>query len=476
MCAVIADGYFAKRKTVTPQCRINIKKNRKIERLRTLLQSAGIEYKECNYNPKDPEFRTFIFYAPRVEKEFGAFWYGCNQHQLSVISDEVLLWDGCTSGGREIFSTTSAKTADFVQFAFSATGYRSRIRTFVRGNRAPEYRVSRTTQTRPSLINTKNRIEIPVVPSQDGYKYCFTVPSGMLVLRHNGAINITGNSGKTSIISQLICQSVEDGKNVWMYSGELPNSQTKNWIRYIFAGQRNVQQFKSGDTTYWKVTPEAKKQIDDFYRGRMFIDKDGEDNTVESILSRMEAVTRKYGAKLLIIDNLTAVNLGGYDKDKYERQAVFVKALIDFAKKFNVAVILVVHPHKLEQMRRMTKMDVQGISAIIDLAHRILSLYRVQPSDHEGIRKKNGTGFIKEPIREDVLCDILKDRMMGFEGKTVGLFYDRASRRFFTNEQDLDKRYKWDRNEYHTPLPFPPTQLQDQDNEVFGVIKEDSNN
>lgn len=307
----------------------------------------------------------------------------------------------------------------------------------------------------------------------DGIKTGFRQLDRYLMKLFYGTFNIlTGvnGAGKTSLISQLICQSVEEGKNVWMYSGELPNSQTKNWIRYVFAGQRNVRQYQYDDSVYWKVTPQAKQDIDDYYRGRMFIDKDGEDNTVDAIVARMEATVRKYGAKLLIIDNLTAVNLGGSDKDKYERQATFVKTLIDFAKKFNVAVILVVHPHKLEQMRRMTKMDVQGISAIIDLAHRILSLYRVQQSDHEGIRKRNGSGYIKEPIKYDVLCDVLKDRMMGFEGKSVGLYYDKPSRRFFTCEQDLDRKYSWDRAEYSGALPFPPKQLEDEEDKIYGEI------
>lgn len=81
-------------------------------------------------------------------------------------------------------------------------------------------------------------------------------------------------------------------------------------------------------------------------------------------------------------------------------------------------------------MRRLSKMDVQGISAIIDLAHRIISLYRVTSDEKQGKPKRNGKGWDKEPIKYDVLVDILKDRMLGFEGSTFGLYYDRPSRRF----------------------------------------------
>lgn len=38
------------------------------------------------------------------------------------------------------------------------------------------------------------------VPTPDGYKYCFEVPSSYLVLRRNGCVFTTGNSGKTKML------------------------------------------------------------------------------------------------------------------------------------------------------------------------------------------------------------------------------------------------------------------------------------
>jgi hypothetical protein len=294
----------------------------------------------------------------------------------------------------------------------------------------------------------------------------------MLVLRRNGRINITGNSGKSSFLSQLVCESLDQGKNAFMYSGELPNFQSKNWINYILAGQRHLREYKFNETTYWKVTSEAQDSMNEYYKGRLFIYKDGYDHKIPTLMKSMEDTVRKYGAKLIILDNLTSINLECSDNNKYNKQEELVSQLIDFAKKFNVAVILVVHPHKIEAMRRLTKMDVQGISAIIDLAHRIISLYRVQSEDKKGKPKNNGKGWYKEPIKYDVLCDILKDRMLGFEGSSVGLYYDRPSRRFFEDELHLDRRYKWDRTEHKGGLPFPPLQLNqaEAEREVYGYV------
>lgn len=292
-----------------------------------------------------------------------------------------------------------------------------------------------------------------------------------------GTLNIvTGinGSGKSSFLNQVICQCLDRGENAYLFSGELPNFQAKNWLNFIFAGQRNVKECQYNDSTFYKVTPEAKKAISEFYRGRLYIRQDGESNKAADLLKSMEDSVRKYGTKLLILDNLTAINLESNDSNKYDKQADFIMDLIAFAVKFNVVVILVVHPHKIDMMRRLSKMDVQGISAIIDLAHRIISLYRVQESDRQGVPKLNGNGWKVKPIKADVIFDILKDRLTGYESRSIETFYDRPSKRFFTTEEELDYQYAWDKRKYNTPLPFPPQQLaeDDSEDEVFGRVND----
>lgn len=287
-----------------------------------------------------------------------------------------------------------------------------------------------------------------------------------------GTFNIvTGvnGAGKSSFLSQLICQSVDQGKDVWLYSRELPNYMSKNWINYIFAGNRHIKKYvDERDSTYYKVTPEARSTIDAYYREHIFIYKDDYENTVEAIKKSMEDSVRKYGSKLLILDNLTAINMNCTDNEKWGKQVDLVNWCIDFAKKFHVVVILVIHPKKIETMRRLTKFDVQGLGSIVDLAHRLISLYRVTPKDKAGERRHDGKGWYREPIRYDVMCDVLKDRMRGRENLSIGLYYDVPSRRFFTNQAEYDHQYKWDNNVYSVPLPMPK-QLRSEE-EVFGVI------
>ncbi len=287
-----------------------------------------------------------------------------------------------------------------------------------------------------------------------------------------GTFNIvTGvnGAGKSSFLSQLVCQCMEQGRDAWLYSKELPNYMSKNWINYILAGARNVESFTTiKGAVYYKVKQEAKSAIDEFYKGRLYIYKDGFENSVEAIEQSMEDSARKFGCKLFIIDNLTAINLGAGGDDKWEKQVDLVNYLIDFAKKYNVVVILVIHPKKIETMRRLQKFDVAGFGSIVDLAHRLISLYRVTPQDKKGEPKRNGIGFYKEPIKYDVILDVLKDRLRGRENLSIGLYYDKPSRRFYTTPEEYNLQYAWDKTKYGSPLPYPHE--DDEQNEVFGQI------
>lgn len=276
-------------------------------------------------------------------------------------------------------------------------------------------------------------------------------------------------SGKSSFLSQLVCQTLYQDMGVFMYSGELDNAMSKNWIDYIHAGQRHITEHTNVDgAVYYTVDDKAQDDIDKYYEGKFWLYDDSWDHKVSNIMGRMKECVRKFGTKLVIIDNLTSLNLECNDFNKLSKQNEFIQDLIQFAKIYNVAVILVVHPHKIETVRRLTLMDIQGISAVIDLAHRIISLYRVQQKDKDGEKNKRGDGWQVEPVKYDVLCDILKDRYRSSTGQTVGLFYDIPSRRFFTDESDLDFKYAWDNEEYSNPLPYPPQQLIDETEEVYG--------
>lgn len=226
MCAVICDGSFyshvKEQNDSYYRCRFHVKKERKHERLRLLFSRANIEWREVKSAAEG--YIDFYINAPMRTKQFDAYWYNCSQHQLQVICDEVMFWGGntnTTKAGtiRNRFSTAIKETAEFLQFAFSACGQRATIS--VNDRSGQQYLTCGKWYTRKSIeynVVTTNRTEVGIcydgrvnhirtmpqqVPTIDGYKYCFTVPSHMLVLRRNGNIFITGNCGKTSTVQAL---------------------------------------------------------------------------------------------------------------------------------------------------------------------------------------------------------------------------------------------------------------------------------
>lgn len=191
--AVHADGYLVNKSKVV----IRVKKERKKERLRSLLAAAGIDYIE---RPCAPEgFSFFRFIPPMHTKTYGSTWYNASLLQKQVICDEVGYWDGSfTNSGGINFYSNSRECADFIQFCFSSTRRRAFVTTNVLGESIVHaIGTGRTT----NLAHLPRPVRVFV---DGGRKYCFEVDTGFLVLRRNGNVFVTGNTGKTVITLSLL--------------------------------------------------------------------------------------------------------------------------------------------------------------------------------------------------------------------------------------------------------------------------------
>ena len=205
--AVVADGHFPSR---TKQCIVRLKRERKKIRMRELLKAAGVAYTERTTTEADGRvdvgYTLFKFEAPLRDKEFGPDWWRASAKQLSVITDEVVHWDGTAASGNRgpRFTSTSKASADFVQYAFAATGNYASITV---DNRPYSSGACYTVQARLGVYhlglcgvagNGKRTEPIQPAVSPDGFKYCFVVPSTFLVFRRNNCIFLSGNTGKTN--------------------------------------------------------------------------------------------------------------------------------------------------------------------------------------------------------------------------------------------------------------------------------------
>lgn len=280
-------------------------------------------------------------------------------------------------------------------------------------------------------------------------------------------------SGKSSLLTQLACNSLDNDIGTWLFSGELPNGVEKSWFNYIFAGPRNITDAISRrGNPYKKISTTTLAEINKTYKGRWHIYRDDYDNVLDKLIASMTDTVRKYGARCLILDNFMCIDTET-NEEELRSQTDTIKKLIEFAKKYQVAVILVCHPRKMDAGTNVGIYDIAGTSNIVNLAHRTIGLRRVTDAERENAAKYSEKR--RQLLKYDVIVTIVKDRMFGRQNIDVGLYYDPASRRFFGDMDEYDRRFSWDKKEYKEPLPLPPQLLAEErasEDEAFGAVND----
>lgn len=175
------------------------------------LKELNIRFVERN---KVNGFSDVIFYVPERIKTFPKIWYLLDKRQYEIIINVVRNYSTRhntvdTLDDKLHFYTQwlyDKETADFIQFAIASTGHRGEIiqeqiidtRYKDCLSRKFKWSVGWYKQNLVDFRYDGEKINFNEYKTKDGYEYCFTVPSGMLVLRRKNKIFVTGNCGKTT--------------------------------------------------------------------------------------------------------------------------------------------------------------------------------------------------------------------------------------------------------------------------------------
>lgn len=236
--------------------------------------------------------------------------------------------------------------------------------------------------------------------------------------------------GKSTFMSQLVVEAIEQGQAVFIYSGELADYHFKRWLDFQAAGSDNIvtTQNKYGDNIY-SLKDETIAKINQWYKGKAFIYDNnyvtGEET--DSLIDTIEKAICQYDIKLVCVDNLmTALDIG-MSEDLYRGQSKFVKRLKRIAVKYNIAVILVAHPKKSNNST-FDNDDVSGSSDITNAVDVVMA--------YERNKDKN--------LVCDGLLSITKNRLTGrlTLDKKIELFYSQSTKRI-TSLTSENKTYSW---------------------------------
>lgn len=249
--------------------------------------------------------------------------------------------------------------------------------------------------------------------------------------------------GKSTFMSQLVVEALDQQKNVFIYSGELADFHFKQWLDFQLAGTRNlvaVQSEYDGEDPDYVLPEETANKIKDWYRGRAYIYDNNyltDGSEFETLPETIEKAIKKYNVELICIDNLmTAMERVSEQNNLYLAQSNFVGQLKAIAMKYSVVIILVAHPKKASANDMQDDNDlVAGSSDITNKADIILKYSRADQDKYSC----------------DSLIKVTKNRIVGTLRTTndtaVKVNYSKITKRITgVGEFELrEKIYGWER-------------------------------
>lgn len=260
-------------------------------------------------------------------------------------------------------------------------------------------------------------------------------------------------AAKSTLLSQVCLNAINDGNNVLVYSGELTARTFMRWMMQQAAGKHGVEKgFSEGD---YNVPIETQKKIAEWMGERLKLYNNDHGNKWGELRQHIEAEVKARKVDMVILDNLMKLNIRDLDADKWGAQSQFVIALTDIAKKYHVHIAFVAHPRKATGFLRFD--DISGTAdlgnAVDDafLVHRINEDFRRQFPQYFGEARMSIFGDATNTV------EIHKDRDKGTQDVFVNLWYEVESKRL-KNEKAENKIYGWDKEEFKSAegldLPF----------------------
>lgn len=265
-----------------------------------------------------------------------------------------------------------------------------------------------------------------------------SIPSGIAQLDaeccgfDKPSLNIwSGNNGsaKSTLLNQIAINAVNQGFKVAIYSGELRGQRLKRWVVLQAAGKAYNK--KSIYNSYDYYTPDnIKERVVSWLSDKLYVYNTKYSHNMEQVCLEVETLVKEKQIDMLIMDNLSCMDIAELDFGVNEQQKTAVKLLLRLTTKLGIATHLVVHPKKAEGFLR--KNDVSGAKALTDLADSVFFCHRWNQDTQKAAKE-----FLPEHVFYDLntcgatnIVETIKHREFGeAEGHIYKLYYEPESRR-----------------------------------------------
>jgi predicted ATP-dependent serine protease len=260
-------------------------------------------------------------------------------------------------------------------------------------------------------------------------------------------------SGKTSLMSQLALETVNQGYKVAMYSGEMKDYKVFNWARLQAAGKQHT--IETDIDGYYTVEPEAHKLIDKWLNTDLYLYNNNKGHEITRLLATIEAAIKEKKVDFVIVDNLMSTDLSAIPGDKNEKQSDFIKRLMRVAQDNDAHIILVAHPRKA--MGFLRKDDIAGTADLTNAVDNVFIVHRVNNDFKRLSAQMFGWKEDFELYCYDNVVEVCKNRDFGIQDLFVGMMYEKESKRFL-NEPHEVRHLKWEDS-----IPKPTYHWEEQE-------------
>ena len=257
-------------------------------------------------------------------------------------------------------------------------------------------------------------------------------------------------AGKSTIINHFIINAVDRNYNTALWTGELIESRFLDWFDQMAAGKNFVKQVYGYDNFY--TTPDhIRDKIEAWTENKFFLYNNDYGSGSTQLISDIEEVVKNKGVKLVILDNLMAMDLDDIDGSENEQQTALIKGLNKLAKRLKIHIILVAHPKKENPGQLIRKESVSGTANLTNLADNVIFAHRVGRDFEVRARSIWSPMEIQELMQYSVVLEVAKNRSDGVVDFTVGLYYEQESRRI-KNSEDEYIVYGWQEQPVQTSI------------------------
>ncbi len=245
----------------------------------------------------------------------------------------------------------------------------------------------------------------------------------------------TGGS-KSTLLSQIMLNAVDDGNNVACFSGELSDKSFFRWWEFQAAGKAHLASTQYEG--YYNIPYKIREKIANWTKGHFWLYNNYYGYNFNAIIEELERQIDEKKLDLICLDNLMALDITDLGEKKFDAQGEFARKLHFMAMEKNVHIIAVCHPKKPVGILRTY--DISGASEIVNYVDNVLFVYRVE---------QNFKGYYKAQFGKDYAGDgsncwhLDKARNNCVDDSYNDLYYERETKRLKNTPFEY-RKYGWE--------------------------------